>query len=259
MRPLRARWLAVPLLLAIAVGACSPSDEEAGLTLFTAASLRSVADDFAEAWLAEHPGVPLTVASEASNVLAAQIAEGAPADVFLSADTRRPLELADSGLTAAPPVPFARNRVTLVAPTGEDRVQSAADLAAPGIRIVSTGPGTPIAGYAAEAVGALAATTPEPAVFAAAVGANVVTQEDNVRAALAKIQLGEGDAAFVYATDAFAATGVREVELPTTARVAADYAAVQVSDRADAAAFIDWLAGPAAARILESHGFERAP
>ena len=81
-------------------------------------------------------------------------------------------------------------------------MQSPADLAEPGVRIVAAGPGVPITRYADEALAQLAATMPDPEAFADAVAANIVSREDNVRAALAKVELGEGDAAFVYRTDA---------------------------------------------------------
>jgi molybdate transport system substrate-binding protein len=248
-------WLVLPLLALFAV-ACSGDDE--GLTVFAAASLRDVIDELEPAWLEEHPDVRLTVATEASNVLAAQIREGAPADVFISADTLRPRQLTDDGLTAAEPVPFAANRVTLVAPLDDDAVQVPADLATPGIRIVGVSEGVPITQYARAARTKLAATMPQPRAFAEAVAANIVSREDNVRAALAKIELGEGDAAFVYATDAIGSTDVREVPLPAAVDVSASYAAVQVSEHPAAAEFVAWLRGPAATTVIANAGFEVA-
>ena len=248
----------VPLLL-LSVTACSGGVQTQGLTVFAAASLRAVVDELEVAWLEEHPDLPLTIATEASNVLAAQIREGAPADVFISADTARPWELSDAGLTAAEPVPFALNRVALVAPVGDATVQVAADLATPGVRIVGVSEGVPIARYALEALARLAESMPEPREFAEAVAANVVSREDNVRAALAKVELGEGDAAFVYRTDALDAAGVREVPLPATVEVTAQYAAVQVSDEPAAGRFVAWLGEPSAAAVIAAAGFEGEP
>ncbi len=239
--------------------ACSGADEAQGLTVFAAASLRAVVDELEVAWLEEHPDLPMTVATEASNVLAAQIREGAPADVFISADTARPRELSTAGLTAAEPVPFALNRVVLVAPVGDATVQVAADLATPGVRIVGVSDGVPIAGYALEARAQLAESMPRPREFAEAVATNVVSHEDNVRAALAKVELGEGDAAFVYRTDALDADGVREVPLPATVEVTAQYAAVQVSDEPAASRFVAWLREPTAVAIIAAAGFEVEP
>ena len=227
------------------------------LTVFAAASLTDVLDGLEERWLEANPDVPLAIALDASNVLAAQIGEGAPADVFLSADLRRPQELADAGHTAAQPVPFARNRVTVAVPLGSSAVVVAEDLAAPGVRLVAAGPGVPVTTYADAAIAQLAATTDDAEAFLARVTANVVSREDNVRAALAKVELGEGDAAVVYRTDARSSDLVREVPFPEAVDVSAAYAAVRISRHPAAGAFLEWLRGPDAGAVLATYGFER--
>lgn len=249
------RWWPLLLVAALVLAACADADDDE-LTVFAAASLRSVVAELEAAWLEEHPDGRLTVASEASNVLAAQIAEGAPADVFLSADTLRPHELATQGLTVGQPLAFARNRLALVVPATDESVRSPADLARPGLRLVGISASAPIARYTQQAIEALARSAPDAAAFSAAVEANVASREDNVRAALAKVELGEGDAAFVYVTDALSADDVRQVPLPEGADITAEYAVVQVSDRPVAAEFVRWLRGPAATDIIESAGFE---
>ena len=248
----------VGLLVVAAVAACSPSTQtdDSDLTVFAAASLRDVFVDLESAWLTTHPDTPLTLAHEGSNVLAAQIGEGAPADVFVSADTERPQQLYEAGLVAGEPVPFAGNRLALVVPAEGDRVQSPADLAEPGVRIVAAGRGVPITRYADEALAQLALTMPDPEAFAVAVVSNTVSREDNVRAALAKVELGEGDAAIVYRTDALSSDRVREIPLPAVVDVTAEYAVVQVSDRAIAADLVEWLGGPEATDVIEAAGFE---
>ncbi len=250
---------ALLVALSFASGCAAEPDDDSELTVFAAASLRDVFFDLDAAWMSSHPGTALTLAHEASNILAAQITEGAPADVFVSADVQRPAELSEAGLTAAPPVPFARNRVTLVAPLDDGRVQSPDDLATPGVRIVAAGAGVPITHYADAALARLALTMPDPDAFAAAVAANIVSREDNVRAALAKVELGEGDVAVVYRTDALSSDRVREIPFPETVDITAEYVAVQVSDRPMAAEFVTWLGGPEAAAIIEANGFEVVP
>ncbi len=250
---------ALLVALSFASGCAAEPADNRELTVFAAASLRDVFADLGAAWLSIHPETTLTLAHDASNILAAQITEGAPADVFVSADVERPAELDEAGLTAAPPVPFARNRITLVAPLDDGRVQSPGDLATPGIRIVAAGLGVPITSYADAALAQVALTMPDPDAFAAAVAANVVSREDNVRAALAKVELGEGDAAVVYRTDALSSDRVREIPLPETVDITAEYAAVQVSDGPMAAEFVTWLGGPEAAAIIEANGFEAVP
>jgi molybdate transport system substrate-binding protein len=232
-----------------------PSD---GLTIFAAASLADVLEDLETTWLVESPEVPLTIAFDASNVLAAQITEGAEVDVFLSADLSRPTELAEAGLTSGEPVTFARNSPVIVVPWDSQAVMTALDLAVPGVRLVAAGLGVPITRYAEEAIAQLAATTPDPAAFSNAVAANVVSREDNVRAALAKVELGEGDAAIVYVTDARASDAVREVPFPEAVQVSAEYGAVQVSDDPAASAFVTWLTGPSAQAILAEAAFQPA-
>jgi molybdate transport system substrate-binding protein len=249
------RRLAALAAVAVLVTACAAGGGGDGLTVFAAASLRAVSAELEAAWTETHANVPLTFATEASNVLAAQIAEGAKADVFLSADELRPRELADTGHGKDEPVPFAANVLTLVVrPDGP--VREPADLADPGVRLVIGGPSTPIGRYTLEALDALAASMPDPADFAAAIEANIASHEDNVRATLAKVELGEGDAAFVYRTDALSSDDVLELELPPAARVGATYAALRISDDPMAGEFLEWLSGPVGLAILAEAGFE---
>ena len=94
--------------------------------------------------------------------------------------------------------------------------------------------------------------------FAVGYSANVVSREDNVKAVVAKIELGEGDAAIVYATDAKASTRVTAIALPDAANVPATYAGVVLQgsrNRSPAHAFLDWVAGPAGQAILRTFGF----
>jgi molybdate transport system substrate-binding protein len=227
------------------------------VTVFAAASLGGVLEDLAGRWLTSHPGVELITTLGASNVLATQIAEGAKADVFLSADRQLPAELVEAGLARGEPVVFASNRLAIVAAPDSDRVIQALDIAQTGVRLVAVGPGVPITRYADEVVARLATTADDPVAFQESVAANVVSREDNVRAALAKVELGEGDAAIVYATDARASDRVRVIPLPEIVDVTAEYAAVQIGD-GTAAEFIVWLGGPEAADILATAGFEPA-
>ena len=250
----------VLLVLGLLVVACAPDDaarqDRGALTVFAAASLTDVLEGLGERWLLSDRAVPLVIALGASNVLAAQISEGAPADVFLSADTRRPLELAAAGHTATEPAPFARNRLTLAVPLTGSAVASAEDLAATGVRLVAAGPGVPVTVYAEAAIEQLAATTSDPQAFLARVAGNVVSREDNVRAALAKVELGEGDVAVVYRTDARSSGLVREIPFPPAVDVSATYAAVRLSDHPAAADFLEWLGGPDAGEVLAAYGFE---
>jgi len=107
-----------------------------------------------------------------------------------------------------------------------------------------------------EKLEALAGESADPIGFADAVEANIASREDNVRAALARVELGEADAAFVYRTDALGSEDAVEIELPPAARVGAVYSVVLLSEKDAAARFLEWLRGPEVRDILRGAGFE---
>jgi molybdate transport system substrate-binding protein len=239
--------------------AVAPNAERVDLLILGAASLRRVLEAVEEAYEAAHPGTTITISTDSSAALATQIELGAPADVFLSADTVNAQRLVDAGLADGEPVVFAENRLTIIVPTGNPAgIASPADLARPGLRIVAAGEEVPITKYAAELVANLAGEPGYPSDFAAAYEANVVSREDNVKAVVAKIELGEGDAGIVYVTDAAASGEVETVAVPDRANVRAHFAGVviEASRHRDAArAFLAWFAGPAGQAILARFGF----
>jgi molybdate transport system substrate-binding protein len=251
--------------IALNVAACSAGAPSAGsgsatLTIYGAASLAGALDRVKPAWEAAHPGSILTISTDSSATLETQIEQGAPADVFLAADTTNPGRLVDRGLAAGVTVPFAANRLTIVVPAANPaQITSPADLARPGVKIVAAGDAVPITTYAARLIANLAGRPGYPPAFAAACSANVVSREDNVRAVVAKVELGEGDAGIVYRTDARASTRVATIDVPDSANVDASYAGVVVKASPNAAAarsFLDWLAGPDGRAILAGLGFE---
>jgi molybdate transport system substrate-binding protein len=230
----------------------------AELTIFGAASLRDALTAATVAYTTA-AGVRFTLSFDSSATLRTQIEGGAPADVFASADTTIPGALADAGLTRGGVTIFAKNRLVIAVPRDNAAaIQSPADLAGAGVRIVAAGESVPISGYAAAAIANLAALPGYPPGFAASVAANTVSREDNVRAALAKVELGEADAAIVYATDIRASTAAMSVELPPEANVMVTYGAVVIkatSRPGPAAAFVAWLASPDGNAILGRFGF----
>lgn len=229
------------------------------LTVFAAASLRKPFAAIEAAYRTVHPEVSVTFSFDASSALEAQIEEGAPADVFASADTKNPQKLVDGGFATGPVTSFAGNALTIIVPTTNPAgVSSPLDLAQPGLKVIAAGDDVPITEYADQLVDNLAKEAGYPADFSAKVKANVVSREDNVAAVVSKIELGEGDAAIVYLTDARNATQVTAVAVPDAASVPATYGAVPVkaSKSPDAAtAFISWLAGPDGQAILATFGF----
>jgi molybdate transport system substrate-binding protein len=250
-------------LAPIASVAPDPSGEQPDLTVFAAASLTNAMEDLQEPWAAGHPGSELILSFDASSALRAQIEEGAPADILASADTKNAQALVDGCLAAGPITAFAGNLLVVVVPTDDPAaIVSPADLARPGVRVVSVASEAPIAKYATEVIANLAELPDYPADFAAAVAANTVSEEDNVRAVLTKIELGEGDAAIVYLTDAQSSSSVATVEIPEETNVPATFAAVAVgasSQPALAADFLAFLTGPEAQAVLASYGFLAPP
>ena len=264
------------LMAALVIGACSsgggssPSEtprgspaaapSPAGLTIYAAASLKRALEKIKEAYAIAAPGTTLTVSTDSSAALETQIEQGAPADVFLSADTANPKKLVDKSLTAGPAIDFAGNTLTIIVPTtNPGGMTSPADLAKPGIKVIGAGDTVPITKYATQLVENLAGLPGYPSGFAAAYAANVASREDNVGAVLAKIEVGEGDAAIVYATDAKPSSKVTTIAVPREANVPATYAGVVLKGSAagDAAeAFMTWLTGPDGQAILTELGFQ---
>lgn len=243
-------------------GSASPAaatGAPADLTVFGAASLRDALEAAATAWETANPGSTITLATDSSAALATQIAQGAPADVFLAADTTTPGRLVDGGLADGPPIAFAGNELAIIVPRDNPAgIDGPADLAEPGVRIIAAGDEVPITTYATRIVANLAALDGYPADFAAAYAANVVSREDNVRSVVAKIGLGEGDAGIVYATDAVGAVDVATIDVPDGANVRASYAGIVIADSPapDAArGFLAWLAGPDGQSTLARFGF----
>jgi len=257
------RKLAVVLLvLALCAGSAAARSRQQ-VTVFAAASLKSVLEEATVAYEVAAPGTTLTISTDSSAALETQIEQGAPADLFLAADTTNPKKLVDEGLAAGEAVTFARNKLTVIVPNANAAgITSPADLARTGIKVVAAGDEVPITRYARELLDNLAKEPGYPADFVGKVTANVVSKEDNVTAVVAKIALDEGDAGIVYATDAKASTKVATVDVPDSANVPATYAGVVVkaSKHADAArAFLSWFAGPDGAAILASFGFLPRP
>jgi molybdate transport system substrate-binding protein len=279
----RFTWPFAAVLVALVVAACSSSGATtapsaaapsaasqaagsgagASLTVFGAASLKGALDKAKTAYEAANPGTTLTVSTDSSSTLETQIEQGAPADVFLSADTTNPKKLVDGGFASGTPTVFAGNKLTVVTPTDNPAgLTSPMDLAKSGIKVIAAGDEVPITKYATQLVANLAKQPGAPAGFVDAYNANVVSKEDNVKALISKIELGEGDAGIVYVTDAAASQKVKTLDVPDAANVLATYSGVVVkaSPNQDAASkFLTWFAGPDGQAILSSFGFLPPP
>jgi molybdate transport system substrate-binding protein len=241
--------------------AASPSTgpAPASITVYGAASLKGALEKAKTAYEASNVGTMLTISTDSSSALETQIEQGAPADVFLSADTTNPKKLADKGLADGAAVTFAGNELTVIVPIANTAgITSPADLARTGIKVVAAGDAVPITKYADQLIDNIAKSAGAPVDFAAKVAANTVSREDNVKAIVAKIELGEGDAGIVYLTDARASTKVAAIDVDAALNVPATYAGVVVKASKNvtaAKAFLDWFAGPDGQAILASFGF----
>ena len=232
--------LAVLVTVCCAFGATAAS-AGSPLTVFAAASLTDVFPRIAPAARYSFGG---------SNTLAAQIRQGAPADVFASANTALAWQLYRDGL-AARPIVFTRNALVLIVPRSNPaRIHSVYDLGADGTRLVVAAPAVPVGGYTRQALQNLRLTS---------VLQNVVSEETDVREVLAKVALGEADAGFVYATDARTVPGkVRVFALPAAAQPVVAYAMAVVSsspNRTAAQAFVSRVLSKAGQAKLRAAGF----
>lgn len=210
---------AILLAAPVAQTGCGSGSDEPTLTVLGASSLTEALGRYGEAF----EGARVRSSFAGSDQLAAQIRQGARADVFASADTGYPAELHREGL-AEKPVVFARNRLVVVA-AKDAAVRSLAALARPGTKIVIGDPSVPVGTYTREVLGRLPAGERE------AILANVRSEEPEVSAVLAKVASGAGDAGFVYVTDARTVTGeVRTLGLPNELQPDVAYAAAVLSD-----------------------------
>jgi molybdate transport system substrate-binding protein len=237
----------------------APPALPADLTIYGAASLAKVLDEVKVAYEAAVPGSTLTLSTDSSAALETQIEQGAPADVFLSADTTNPQKLVDGGFADGEPIVFAGNKLTVITPTANPGgLTTPFDLGKDGIRVIAAGDEVPITTYATQLVENLAAAPDAPPDFAVAYAANIASKEDNVAAVRTKVELGEGDGAIVYVTDAAASDDVATIAVADGLNVPASYAGVVVnaSPNLDAArAFLHWFAGPEGQAILGGFGF----
>jgi molybdate transport system substrate-binding protein len=237
----------------------SPSAPRVALTVYGAASLKGVLDKAKSVYEAANPGTTLAISTDSSSALETQIEQGAPADLFLSADTTNPKKLVDKGLADGAAVAFAGNKLTIIVPAANPAgIATPADLAKAGVKVIAAGDEVPITRYADQLIDSLARESGYPADFAARYRANVASKEDNVKAVVAKIELGEGDAGIVYITDAKASTKVKTVDVPDSANVLATNEGVVLGasrNVAGARAFLSWFAGPDGQAILSTFGF----
>lgn len=257
------RWAPVVASLAFALAGCSsssttkpltaaststsPSTLTGSLSVFAAASLTGAFNNAKTTLAAANPGLNLTYNFGGSNTLVTQIMQGAPADVFASADTNNMQKLVAAGLVD-PPVTFTKNKLEIaVAPGNPKHVTALADLANPGVTVVLEAVGVPAGDYTRLVLANQHITvTPK-------------SLETDVKSAVAKVTSGEADATVVYATDVTAAgSGVAGVTLPDADQTSITYPIAVVKatkNRGAAQAFVDSAVSGSVQQAVEAAGF----
>ena len=217
------------------------------LTIFAAASLGAAFDELATGFEARHPQLEvLPISYDGSSTLATQLIEGAPADVFASADEASMQKVVDAGLASGDEL-FASNTLVIAVPKGNPGgVKVIEDLTAPGLAVVVCAPEVPC-GAASESLLADNAVTLTPA-----------SLEQNVTAVLTKVAAGEADAGLVYATDVRGRDDVQAVQAAGAPDVVNRYPVVALDGAMNsdaAAAFVEFVLSPDGQAVLEGRGF----
>lgn len=229
------------VIVAIALTGCSRnSQREETLVVFAPASLRDAFSTLGHEFERAHETSTLVFNFAGTQELRAQLEQGARADAFASADDRHMGELARVGRVVEPVI-FARNEpVVVVASEAESTIRSLADLPA-ARRVVIGASEVPIGRYSLQILDRANEKLGDD--FRARVERNVVSRELNARQVLAKVTLGEADAAIVYRTDALSPNAsVKALTIPPDINVLADYSIAMVSDAAHPALARDWIA-----------------
>ena len=262
--PVRIAALAVvATALTLAISGCSspapaattaaPSASEApklsgSITVFAAASLKATFTELATEFQDANPGTTVTLNFAGSSDLVTQITEGAPADVFASADVKNMTKLTDAGLIEGTPVNFATNVLEIATPPGNPAgIKTFADLASPDVHVVICAAQVPC-GAATAAVEAATGVTLSP-----------VSEESSVTDVLGKVSSGEADAGLVYVTDVAAAGDtVDGVEFDESSEAVNTYPIAPVKASANpevAAGFAAFVAGAKGLAVLTKAGF----
>ena len=229
-----------------ACGVAAPQSE-ARLTVFAAASLTDAFEAIAGDFSAAHPEVEVELNFGSSSTLATQITQGAPVDVFASANRQQMEALEAAAVVAGPPADFAGNALAIAVEAGNPLgITSLRDLARPDVTLVLADVAVPAGQYAREMLDRQAvAVTP-------------ASLEVDVRAVLSRVALGEADAGIVYVSDIASAADVEGVTIPDAQNVRATYpiaALAEAPNPAAAQAFVAHVLSSPGRRVLREHGF----
>lgn len=263
IRPVKAKWLFI-LCLVLGVMGCTVAEPGSArsqeITVFAASSLTDAFNELAETFQAQNEGVKVFLNYASSSQLAAQLTEGAAADVFASANASQMQAVIDNGrIESGTEALFVSNRLTIIVPADNPAgINSLQDLAKPNVQLILAVEGVPVRQYTDQIVAAKSAN------FQEQFYSNLVSEEDNVRQVSAKVALGEADAGIVYTSDVTPdmSNQVQQIVIPDQQNVIATYPIARLADAANpdlAQSFIDFILSAAGQNILSKWGFGPAP
>jgi molybdate transport system substrate-binding protein len=252
---------AVCAVLLALISGCGSSDKApasssttasagAKIIVFAAASLKKTFTDIGEQFKTDNPGASVDFSFAGSSDLVTQLTQGAPADVFASADTKNMDKAAQAGLLAGDPLKFASNTLTIaVAPGNPKKIASFKDLTQQGLNVVVCAPQVPC-GSATQKVEQATGVTLNP-----------VSEESSVTDVLSKVTTGQADAGIVYVTDAIGAGDkVAAVAFPEASGAVNTYpiAVLKGSKNPELAhKFVDLVTGESGQKVLNAAGFAK--
>jgi molybdate transport system substrate-binding protein len=254
------RW-ALMLLVLPALAARPTAQEPQTLTVYAAASLTEAFRDLGKELERRHPGLKIQFNFAGSQQLATQLEQGAPADVFASADQRWMDYAKEKGLAKGESSVFARNRLVVIVPSvNPAHIERLQDLSRKGTKVVMAAEAVPVGKYSRQALANLATALGFPSDYDRQVLANVVSQEETVKNVVAKVQLGEADAGLVYRSDVTPPVSrqVRVFDIPDQFNMIASYPIAVLKSAQNASAgrqFIALLLSNDGQQVLRRHGF----
>ncbi len=233
----------------VAQPAASPSPQvSVSLTVLAAASLTQAFTRIGDDLHARYPGLDVRFSFAGSPTLVTQIQQGAPADVFASADQANMQKVVTGGFALTAPTTFAHNKLEIAVQAANPKhISSVSDLANPSLKVDVCAPGVPCGTYATTVFGK------------AGIKVTPVSQEQDVKSVLTKVGLGEADAGIVYVTDVRSAgSQVQGVVIPDDLNTIAEYPIVELKSTQDDTAaklFVRYVVGPEGQKVLASFGF----
>ena len=259
MRVLLRIWFLCGLIAAAGVTGCGQGEHRTEIVVFAASSLAESLREIRTNFEALHPESKLLFHLAGSQQLRTQIELGATVDVYISADAQMVSDLVEMHLLKGETANFAKNRVqVLIAPSNPGGIESLTDLAEPGKRLVMGIAEVPIGAATRDLLDLLERSPRYGPQFVDQLLDNVVSEEMNVRGVIARLALGEADAAFAYESDSYtkAAQGMTSITLPQNLTVEVQYAAGALFEGKDGfpPMLIRFLNSEVSKRILRAHG-----